>query len=104
MRLINGQGNQSYGSQFQPCISSLAIGFDGLQIFRVLGEGAFGAVHSSIKKDIQGISAMNEMDKRKVKFCQSEKTCLTDKNVLQKLSSPFALSCSLEMKRCFRAS
>jgi serine/threonine protein kinase len=68
------------------------IGFDDFQLFRVLGKGAFGAVHAVRKKDTKRIYAMKEMEKRKVKYYQSEKMCLTEKNVLQKLSSPFALS------------
>jgi serine/threonine protein kinase len=62
------------------------------QIFRVLGKGAFGAVHAVRKVDTKKIYAMKEMEKRKVKYYNSEKMCSTERNVLQSLSSPFALN------------
>eukprot|EP00475_Leptophrys_vorax_P007158 TRINITY_DN14533_c0_g1_i1.p1 TRINITY_DN14533_c0_g1~~TRINITY_DN14533_c0_g1_i1.p1 ORF type:complete len:850 (+),score=206.48 TRINITY_DN14533_c0_g1_i1:191-2740(+) len=68
------------------------VQYGDFQIFRVLGKGAFGAVHAVRKLDTKKIYAMKEMEKRKVKYYNSEKMCSTERNVLQSLSSPFALN------------
>lgn len=68
------------------------VGYSDFQIFRVLGKGAFGAVHAVRKLDTKKIYAMKEMEKQKVKFYTSEKMCITEKTVLQSLSSPFVLN------------
>jgi serine/threonine protein kinase len=68
------------------------VGYKDFQIFRVLGKGAFGAVHAVKKLDTKKIYAMKEMEKKRIKFYSSEKMCKLEKQALQSITSPFALN------------
>ena len=57
--------------------------------FRVLGVGGFGSVNAAIKKDTGILLAVKRMDKKLIKHKNRYKSCNTEMNALQSLSSPF---------------
>lgn len=66
------------------------VSLDSFSVYRVLGKGAFGAVSAVRKKDTKKLYAMKEMDKRKVKYYNSERMCITEKEVLERVTSCYA--------------
>ena len=62
---------------------------DDFHQFRVLGVGGFGAVHAAVKRDTGCLVAIKRMDKKLIKHKNRYKSCFTEAECLQQMSSAF---------------
>jgi beta-adrenergic-receptor kinase len=60
-------------------------------LFRVLGRGGFGVVNGCKKCQTGQLYAMKVLDRKRIKMKKSETLCMTERNILIMIDSPFVV-------------
>jgi len=60
-------------------------------LFRVLGRGGFGVVNGCKKGQTGQLYAMKVLDRKRIKMKKSETLCMTERNILIMVDSPFVV-------------
>lgn len=60
-------------------------------LYRVLGRGGFGVVNGCKKCQTGQLYAMKVLDRRRIKFKKAETLCMTERNILISIDSPFVV-------------
>lgn len=60
-------------------------------LFRVLGRGGFGVVNGCKKCQTGQLYAMKVLDRKRIKLKKSETLCMTERNILIMIDSPFVV-------------
>lgn len=68
------------------------IGMDNFRLYRVLGKGGFGEVCACQSKLTGRMYALKRMEKKRIKKRRGERMALNEKNILEKVNSPFIVS------------
>lgn len=65
------------------------------RVYRVLGKGGFGLVYACQSKTTGKMYALKKLEKKRVKRRHGEKLALNEKQVLERVSSRFVVSVSV---------
>jgi beta-adrenergic-receptor kinase len=63
--------------------------YDDFVLFRTLGRGGFGLVNGCKKAQSGQLYAIKQLDRRRIKKKNAANLCLNERNILEKVSSPF---------------
>lgn len=70
-------------------IQNQKVSQEDFSLLRSLGRGGFGMVHACMKRSTGSLYAAKTMNKKIIKKKKAEEICLSERNLLQALSSPF---------------
>jgi beta-adrenergic-receptor kinase len=65
------------------------VTLDDFYLFRTLGRGGFGLVNGCKKCDSGHLYAIKQLDRRRIKKKKAADLCLNERNILEKVNSPF---------------
>mmetsp|Transcript_1331 Transcript_1331/g.2158 ORF Transcript_1331/g.2158 Transcript_1331/m.2158 type:complete len:599 (-) Transcript_1331:316-2112(-) len=86
------KGSPTYRKYFNfLTLSEKPVTEDDFTLFRVLGRGGFGVVNGCKKCQTGQLYAMKVLDRKRVKLKKSETLCMTERNILLMLDSPFVV-------------
>lgn len=85
-------------TQLQICsyifVFRMPITKNNFRVYRVLGKGGFGLVYACQSKTTGKMYALKKLEKKRVKRRHGEKLALNEKQVLERVSSRFVVSCA----------
>lgn len=71
------------------CIQACPVGKPDFEVLRILGKGGFGLVYACTKRTTGTLYAYKEMDKVIIKSKKAQALCISERNILTKVNSPF---------------
>jgi beta-adrenergic-receptor kinase len=72
-------------------LSEKPVSENDFSLFRVLGRGGFGVVNGCKKCQTGQLYAMKVLDRKRIKMKKSETLCMTERNILIMIDSPFVV-------------